>query len=78
MSEDKEFIFESNPQNDKKDHRPSTQHKPRIAFAKSNSVLGIDAYRFLGVYQYQDKHEKTTKTTRVYKRIAKEITVSDF
>lgn len=78
LSEDKEFIYESNPENDDADHRPQTQNKPRIAFAKSKSVLGIDAYRFLGVYQYQQNHEKTTITTRVYRRISKEMDVNTF
>lgn len=46
---------------------------PRITFAKSKNELGQDAYRFIGVYEYDKDRSDAQNTKVVYKRIARHI-----
>lgn len=71
-SDDWEHIFQENAPDHgvRKDRYSSCK---RITFARSKDALGEDAYRFIGVYENDDKHKKTSDIVKVSKRIATEI-----
>jgi hypothetical protein len=49
---------------------PKRARLARITFAKSTDILGRSAYRFVGVYKFDEGDPRASKTVTVFKRIS--------
>jgi very-short-patch-repair endonuclease len=74
LSDDWEVITEENEKPSKAENGLFDNKERRITFGQSKDVLGRNAYRFLGVYEYDA--EKSTPSKRVWKRVAESVNLS--